>query len=57
MMGRRIPLANGDEQDVFTRWRHYLVCCKRPGYCAKVKRSYRRRERAVARAELRRGER
>lgn len=50
---RRIPLINADEQDVMSKWRHYLCWTQRAGATAGVKRRYRRRERAVAKRQLR----
>jgi hypothetical protein len=46
----RIPMNDGDEYDVFTRWRKVLCWTKRAGATAKVKRGYRRRLRRVLRA-------
>jgi len=46
------PRHDGDEQDVFSkRWRRLLACCSRAGYCARVKRRCRRRERRDGRRE------
>lgn len=52
-MGRRIPLTNGDEYDLFTRWRRYLHF--RPTEKRRIKRAYRRRERHQARQTHNRG--
>jgi hypothetical protein len=50
MMGHRIPLVSGDEYDALTRGRHYLHW--KPGDRRKIKRRYRRRERAVGKRQL-----
>lgn len=55
-MGKRIPMVNGDEHDAINRkWRHRMAAFQRAGIRAKTKRRYRRRERRVARSELRDG--
>jgi hypothetical protein len=46
--------ADGDEQDVHSRWRHILAGYQRAGATSKVKRRSRRRERHEARDEIRR---
>jgi hypothetical protein len=51
-MGRR-PVVNGDEQDVYTRWRRYLCYTQRPGVVKSIKRSTHKRERREARAAIR----
>lgn len=50
-MGRR-PIVNGDEQDVYTRWRHYLCYTERPGVVKAVKRATHKRERRAAAREI-----
>lgn len=50
MMGRRLPVKDGDEQDV-TANRAIYVWTKRPGATAKTKRRIRRRERRAGRRE------
>lgn len=53
MKRNRIPLIDGDEQDVFSRNARKALCwTKRPGATAAVKRRYRRRERRAAQAEI-----
>jgi hypothetical protein len=55
-MGRRFLPRSGTEQEVMSSWgRRYLCYLQRPGVKAGVKRGYRRRERAVAKAEIRNG--
>ena len=49
----RVPLNDGDEQDVFSSWRHVMCWCHRAGAKARVKRMYRRRVRQSARRRLR----
>jgi diadenosine tetraphosphate (Ap4A) HIT family hydrolase len=46
-----IPRINGDEQDAFSGWRHYLRW--RPGQRKQIKRAYRRRERQWLKREVR----
>ena len=46
-------IITGDEQDVHTRWRHWLTSYGRPGAASAVKRRTRRRERREAREEIR----
>lgn len=48
----RIPASGGDEQDVFSGWRRVLSWTKRPGACARAKRSYNRRLRRLTREAL-----
>ena len=45
--------TTGDEQDVFTRWRALYAWTQRAGATAAVKRRARRRERAIAKRNLR----
>ena len=52
MMGRRLPLRSGDEQDVCTKWRRRMKWCGHAGACARVKRWLRRRERRAAKDEV-----
>ncbi|MDP1733721.1 MAG: hypothetical protein Q8L44_05080 [Sulfuritalea sp.] len=49
-----IPMTSGDEFDVLTRWRH--VYHWKPGTRKAIKRGYRRRQRAMERGQLMRGE-
>lgn len=51
-MGRRAILT-AEEQDVHTGWRRVYVYLQRTGATSKAKRRSRRRERAVAKRELR----
>jgi hypothetical protein len=51
-MGRR-RIETDDEQDVHTSWYRAMTTYRRAGARAKVKRFTRRRERAIARRELR----
>lgn len=53
-MGRRIPMVSGDEHDAFSGWRRVLCVFQRARVRAKTKRRFRRRERRVAREEVRR---
>lgn len=50
----RIPMINGDEQDVLNgpATRKAYKWTQRPGATDRVKRAYRRRERRSARAEI-----
>ena len=49
-MGKRdVPVANGDEQDVFSGWRRVMCRTKRPGVCKRIKRGFARRVRRYAR--------
>jgi hypothetical protein len=50
---RRIPLKTADEQDALTSWRRFYVYLQRPGAADKIKRRYRRRERRLAKKEIR----
>lgn len=50
-MKRRI--TNGDEQDAYTRWRHYLIYMGRPGVVKAIKRRTHKRERREGKAEIR----
>lgn len=50
---RRIPMKTADEYDCLTPWRKYYVYLQRPGAADKVKRRYRRRERRLAKKEIR----
>jgi hypothetical protein len=50
-MPRRI--ADGDEQDVYSRWRHVMCWTQRAGAVKAVKRRTHRRERREAAAEIR----
>jgi len=50
MMGRRLPVKDGDEQDV-TEHRAAYVWTKRPGATSKTKRRIRRRERRAGKRE------
>lgn len=52
-MGRQRPRVNWAEYDAFTFWRRYYCYLQNHSGAAKVKRSYRRRERRVARHNLR----
>ena len=52
----RIPLAGGDEQDVFTRARRFYCYTQRPGVCARIKAKYNRRLRRIVRLILRRSD-
>jgi hypothetical protein len=45
---RTIPLANADELDALTKWRHYYCYLRRAGVAKKVKRQFNRRERRDA---------
>lgn len=54
MMGRRLPMISGDEHDAFSGWRKVLCVFQRARVRAKTKRRFRRRERRVAREEVRR---
>lgn len=54
MMGRRLPMISGDEYDALTGWRRVLCVFQRARVRAKTKRRFRRRERRVAREEVRR---
>lgn len=49
----RPALVSGDEQDVMTGWRRVMCWCSRAGATARIKRFYRRRERSLNKAELR----
>lgn len=42
-----IPYNSGDEQDVFSPWRHVFCYTARPGVCKAVKRAYNKRVRRV----------
>ena len=48
--GRMCPCRNGDEYDVFTRWRR-VISWKR-GEVARIKRAYNRRARRLERVKL-----
>ncbi len=50
MMGRRLPVKDGDEQDV-TEGRSVYTWLKRAGAAAKTKRRIRRRERRAGKRE------
>lgn len=52
-MGRR-RIVTTEEQDVHTGWRRLYATYKRAGQSAKAKRRTRRRERVLAKRELRR---
>ena len=41
----RRPAKDGDEQDVFTRWRHVIKTYERPGVTKQAKQRHNRRER------------
>jgi hypothetical protein len=47
----RRRIITGEEEDVHTRWRHYLTSYQRAGKASKAKRRTRRRERREGRAE------
>ena len=51
-MARRIPLKTGDEFDAITRHRHRHYW--RAGERARIKRAYRKRERRLAKEEIKR---
>lgn len=48
---KRIKLINGDEQDVFSKWRHMIRW--RRGETKAIKRGYNRRFRRYAKNDLR----
>jgi hypothetical protein len=50
MMGKRIPMKNGDELDALTKWKRWYNW--RAGQRKRIKRGYRRRERHLARLEI-----
>ncbi len=50
MMGRRIPMIDGDEYDALTKWRKVLHF--KAGARARIKRRYRRRERRIGKREI-----
>ena len=54
MMGRRIPMVSGDEYDALTGWRRVMSFRGMRSCRAAIKRRFRRRERRVAREEVRR---
>ena len=51
MMGHHEKMINGDEQDVFTRWRHMMYW--KSGQIRKTKRRFNKRQRHNAKMELR----
>jgi len=53
MLGHRGKIKGGGEWDVFTRWRRWMCYTRRPGVCKAIKRKFNRRQRKLARAELR----
>lgn len=55
-MGARLIPLNGDEEDALTSWRSVYCYLDRPGVVSSIKRRYRRRERRVAKADLRKAE-
>ena len=52
MLKRRIVTA--DEEDAYTRWRHYYVYLQRPGAVKAIKRRTHKRERREGKAEAER---
>lgn len=48
-----IPMAGGDEYDVFTNWRHVLCWCEKAGKIKRVKKRYNKRARRIVREEMR----
>lgn len=52
-MGKQRLRMNGNEYDTFTIWRRWYCYLQNHSGAAKVKRSYRRRERRVAKRNLR----
>jgi hypothetical protein len=54
MMGRRILMVSGDEYDALTGWRRVMSFRGMRSCRAAIKRRFRRRERRVAREEVRR---
>ena len=55
MRQKRI-IKNADEEDAFTRWRHFYIYLSRPGVTSSIKRRARRRERHEAKQEIRKEE-
>lgn len=54
-MGRR-QCVGGREYDAYTRWRHMLCYTSRAGVVKSIKRGTHKRERAIVRQEIARGE-
>lgn len=52
-MGRRQKLADGDEYDVVSKWRHLLAWTQRAGKKRGVKKTMNKRARKEAKADLR----
>jgi len=50
---KRIPLKDGDEQDVLTGWRYAYLYTRKPGVCKRVKKKYNKRFRKIIRKSLR----
>lgn len=53
MMGHRETLKNGDEYDVVTGWRQWLVWCTKAGATRAVKTRLNKRARKAAKETLR----
>lgn len=52
-MSKRIPMIDGWEYDALTKWHFVIKWCYKSGMRHWVKRKYRRRERHIAKIELR----
>lgn len=50
-MAKRIPMKSGAEYDALTRWKKFLHWA--PGERKKIKQKYNRRERKLAKMEIR----
>jgi len=48
-----LPIANWDEQDSFTAWRHVVCIARRAGFRKATKRAYNRRQRRALKNRLR----
>ncbi len=48
----RIPMKGGDEYDVLTGARYYLVGLSKPGKCKKIKRKYNKRFRKKGKIDV-----